>query len=57
MELFSDIYNAHAEYKKIPLAALKKTGGSNEPDLCDADQDGSIMFGIQKGRIQQQADL
>lgn len=24
IEPFSDIYNAHAEYKKIPLAALKK---------------------------------
>ena len=24
VEPFSDTYNAHAEYKKIPLAALKK---------------------------------
>ena len=36
------------EQVKMPKEALKSAnnGGSNEPDLCDADQDGSIMFGI-----------
>ena len=48
VEPFSEEYNAHAAFKKIPLDALKKTALTDESDLRDATRIDALFSDFKK---------
>ena len=56
VEPFSEEYNAHAAFKKIPLDALKKTALTDESVLRDAYPHRCSVLRFQEGRLQQPTD-
>ena len=55
VEPFSEEYNAHAAFKKIPLDALKKTALTDKSDLRDAYPHRCSVLRFQERRLQRPA--
>ncbi|MFR8115077.1 hypothetical protein [Faecalibacterium sp.] len=55
VEPFSEEYNTHAAFKKIPLDALKKTALTDESNLRDAYPHRCSVLRFQERRLQRPA--